>query len=239
MGAKTMFDLNKSLRDWQQQLRQGEGCSHDNIDELEEHLREEMEGLTQVGLSREEAFLLGTRRLGNIDFLNDEFGKVNTRFVWLNRLRWMASGVLICLGASTAEAAFRRVLTAGAVMAGLTPLVAGVLITLASIGVMTLAAILVMRAISRRRIDSAGTYPRALAAKCSLLFCVLLWFTLLPLCGSASYAFLFRHVSPVNWSGLHLGSYYVESALSIILPLVIAGWMLKGTKKGVSVGPAS
>ncbi len=181
--------------------------------------------------------------LGNIDFLNDEFGKVNTRFIWLNRLRWMASGVLIYLGASTAEAAFRRVLTAGAVMAGLTPFVAGFLITLASIGVIILAAIFVMKAISHRRIDSAGTYPRAFAAKCGLLFCVLLWFTLLPLCGTASHSFLFRHMSRADWNvtinGLFLGSYYVESALSIILPLVIAGWMLKGTKKGVKAGPSS
>ena len=108
-----MFDLSKSLHDWEQQLRQGDGCSQDNIHELEEHLREEMAGLVRAGLSSEEAFSLAARRLGKVDALNEEFGKVNTGLVWRNRLRWMASGVLICLGASTAEAAFRSVLTAG------------------------------------------------------------------------------------------------------------------------------
>ena len=222
-----MFDLSKSLRDWQEQMRRGEGCSHEDIDELEEHLHEEMVGLTQAGLSREEAFLLATRRLGKVEVLNEEFGKVNTRFVWLNRLRWMAGGVLIYLGASTAEATFRRVLMTGGAMVGLNSYVAGVLIPLASIAVMALIAVLAVKVVARRRMEGQGSHPCTLATKCRLLLGVLLWFTLLPFGAAIMVAFACRYVSPSDMGRMAIATSFGQSVLSVVLPLVIAGWVLK------------
>ncbi len=150
----------------------------------------------------------------------------------------MASGVLIYLGAAAAEAAFRKVLTAIALMAGLGSSVAGVLIALASIGVMALVAIFVIKRISHRKINCEGTYRYAHVTKCSFLICVLMWFTLLPLGGMTSFLFMVQHVSPSELGKVNIGSYFVELALSIVLPLAIAGWMLMGTNKGVGDSPS-
>ena len=57
-----MFDLNKAIDDWREQLARAEACLGDDVAELEEHLREEMAGLRQAGLNEEEAFLLSTRQ---------------------------------------------------------------------------------------------------------------------------------------------------------------------------------
>jgi hypothetical protein len=226
MGAKTMFDLNQSLHDWQERLRQGEGCSQDNIDELEEHLREEMAGLAQVGLSSEEAFLLATRRLGGVDILKEEFAKVNTSFVWLNRLRWMAIGVLIYLGASTATT-FVRVLELGAATAGLNSYVVGVLSPVARVGVMTLIAILAIKVVSRRTMDSRNTLPLASTTKRRLFLAVLLWFTVLPVGALIVQAWAYRHVSPEDMQRTAIATGIGQFALSVVLPLAIAGWLLK------------
>jgi hypothetical protein len=229
MGAKTMFDLSKSLCDWQEQLRQGEGCSQDDIDELEEHLRDEMAALAQAGLSGEETFLLATRRLGKVDLLKEEFEKVNAPLVWWNRLRWMAMGVLIYLGASTAEVAFRQVLVVGAAAAGLNSYVVGILIPLARVGIMALIVVLAVKVVSHRTVGSQGTHSCTRATKRGVLLGVLLWFTLLPIGQWTMLSLVIggTHVRPEDMGRISMAVVFGESVLSVVLPLVIAGWLLK------------
>jgi hypothetical protein len=92
-----MFDLSKSSDQWREHLRRGGGCSEDDIAELEEHLHEEMKSLEKLGLSKDEAFLVAARRLGQVDLLAEEFKKVNVQAMSFARLRWMAVGVLAYL----------------------------------------------------------------------------------------------------------------------------------------------
>lgn len=222
-----MFDLNEALRNWQEQMNQGDGCSQDDIDELEEHLREEMAGLLQTGLSSEEAFLLAARRLGRVDALTEEFEKVNASSVWRRRLRWMAIGVLIYLAASTAGTAFREALTAGAAIAGVNPYVLGVVSPLASVGIMALIVVLAVKALAHRRLPSPIAYHGVLASRCSVLLAVLLWFTLVPIGARAAFILACRFASPAEIGTMGVATYFGQFLLSVALPLAIAGWLVK------------
>ena len=94
MGDKTMFDLNKAINSWRMNLSAKQTCAKSDIDEMETHLREEIDSLTASKLSEQEAFLVATHRLGDNDSLAAEFAKVNTSILWRKRLFWMVAGLL-------------------------------------------------------------------------------------------------------------------------------------------------
>ena len=73
----------------------------DNLEELEAHLRDAVAMMQERGLSQEEAFIISTRRIGNVPALQSEFTKMNVKEVWLNRLFWMLAGVLLWSGVTT------------------------------------------------------------------------------------------------------------------------------------------
>jgi len=89
-----MFDLNQAISEWLGQLVQGGTCRKPDIDELESHLREEIQQLGRSSpLSEEEAFLVATHRLGDAESLSREFSKVNRSALWGHRLLWAATGL--------------------------------------------------------------------------------------------------------------------------------------------------
>src|SRR6185369_11294317 len=47
------------------------------------------------GLSTEEAFLIATRRIGQGAALESEFGKINGRTIWIDRILWLLLGTQI------------------------------------------------------------------------------------------------------------------------------------------------
>jgi len=94
MGDKTMFDLNSAISSWRMNLSEKQTCAKSDIDEMETHLREEIDSLTASKLSQQEAFLVAAHRLGDPDSLAAEFAKVNTSILWRNRLFWMVAGLL-------------------------------------------------------------------------------------------------------------------------------------------------
>ena len=90
-----MSDIEKRIARWRNELARSEAFARADIDELEIHLRDEMEHLCRSGLSEEEALLIASRRLGDTAALADEFGKVNEGRRLVDRLSWMAVGVLL------------------------------------------------------------------------------------------------------------------------------------------------
>ena len=60
-----MFNLNEKIIKWRSNLAQSETLAVSDLDELENHLREEIEQLTTLKLSDEEAFLVASHRLGS------------------------------------------------------------------------------------------------------------------------------------------------------------------------------
>ena len=78
-----MFDLNRQIDLWKQTLRANAACSTDELEELESHLREELEAMIAAGLSQEEAFAKSISRLGDPHAVCREFAKNQFLGDWL------------------------------------------------------------------------------------------------------------------------------------------------------------
>ena len=90
-----MFELDKAIRNWHDGLLQNQNILESDADELESHVRDEIDSLMLAGLSAEEAFMVSTHRIGDNTAVAQEFAKVNTKEVWRNRVFWMLSGVFV------------------------------------------------------------------------------------------------------------------------------------------------
>lgn len=95
METQTPFDLNLAIQSWREELARSSAFRGENLNELESHLRDSIDRLRGRELSDEEAFLIATRRVGNTQRLEQEFGKVNCGNVWLARAMWMLIGIQI------------------------------------------------------------------------------------------------------------------------------------------------
>ena len=90
-----MFDLNQQLNQWYSKLQVSgiyEAC---DIEELKAHLLDTIEDLESKGLEQEEAFLVAQHRLGDVQNLNQEFGKINYPRLWKQRIIWLIAGYFI------------------------------------------------------------------------------------------------------------------------------------------------
>lgn len=90
-----MPDLNEQIQSWRQSVSRSGALKQDDLDELEEHLRESIAELTAAGLSEEEGFLVAQHRLGTADAISVEFSKVNSLSFWCNRLQWLWAGYIV------------------------------------------------------------------------------------------------------------------------------------------------
>jgi hypothetical protein len=77
-----MFELETQIRSWSDYLRSRGNLLESDLEELESHLRDEIDDLVQGGLSPDEAFLISVKRIGNTDLLSREFAKVNADQLW-------------------------------------------------------------------------------------------------------------------------------------------------------------
>jgi hypothetical protein len=73
-----MFDLEKSIADWRLQMRVAGLKTAVPLEELELHLREDIDRLIESGLGEKAAFELATRQLGQPQILKSEFKKNGT-----------------------------------------------------------------------------------------------------------------------------------------------------------------
>jgi hypothetical protein len=73
-----MFNLETSITEWRTQMRTAGIKTSVPLDELEIHLREDIERLVQSGLGQEKAFGTATRQLGQPQVLKAEFKKNGT-----------------------------------------------------------------------------------------------------------------------------------------------------------------
>ena len=96
-----MFDLDAQRRGWRDALLGEDALGPIEVDELEDQLLSELETLTPLGLSEEEAFWVAAKRVGDHSALATEFGKVNRKAVWNKRIQWMLAGYLVAIVLST------------------------------------------------------------------------------------------------------------------------------------------
>jgi len=77
-----MFELESQIRKWRGHLRSSGSLREQDLEELESHLRDNIDDLTARGITTEEAILISIRRMGDTEALSDEFAKVTTESIW-------------------------------------------------------------------------------------------------------------------------------------------------------------
>ncbi|MBM3305996.1 MAG: YfhO family protein [Candidatus Aminicenantes bacterium] len=74
--------LDERIGQWRQYLRRRQAVHSADIEELEDHLRAQIEALRAAGLDEDEAFLVGVKRLGDLDTLSREFAVEYSERLW-------------------------------------------------------------------------------------------------------------------------------------------------------------
>ncbi len=96
-----LFDLEKSIADWRKQMLSAGIKTPVPLEELEIHLREEIERQTRSGLDEQEIFIVAAKKIGQGKMLRKEFKKVEygheARRV-LRLIGWLAAGVVLPIG---------------------------------------------------------------------------------------------------------------------------------------------
>lgn len=77
-----MHNTERQIKVWRDHLRAKGNLTEADIDELESHLRDEIDSLESSGLSEEEAFLISIKRLGNAHALSREYAKLYIDGFW-------------------------------------------------------------------------------------------------------------------------------------------------------------
>ncbi len=74
--------LEEQIDLWRTYLRRRQAIHSVDVAELEDHLREQIEGLTAAGLATDEAFLVAVKRMGDLDSLSREFAREHSERLW-------------------------------------------------------------------------------------------------------------------------------------------------------------
>lgn len=74
--------LEEQISQWRTYLRHRQAIHSVDVAELEDHLREQIDGLIVAGLAPDEAFLVAVKRLGSLDALSREFALEHADRLW-------------------------------------------------------------------------------------------------------------------------------------------------------------
>jgi hypothetical protein len=99
--------LEAQVEAWRTHLRRSQAIAAADVEELEDHLREQIGSLHAQGLSDDEAFLVAVKRMGAIDALTREFAREHSDRLW-KQLVLSGSGPNGSAIAPTAAAGSRR-----------------------------------------------------------------------------------------------------------------------------------
>src|SRR5439155_2116642 len=85
MHSMTTFadqPLEEQIAKWRIYLRRRKALHGPDVEELEEHLRDQLAALTEAGLAGDEAFLVAVKRMGSLDALSREFARAHSERLW-------------------------------------------------------------------------------------------------------------------------------------------------------------
>lgn len=74
--------LEEQINQWRGYLRRRQAIHSVDVAELEDHLRERVAGLMDLGLAPDEAFLVAVKRMGALDALSREFAREHSERLW-------------------------------------------------------------------------------------------------------------------------------------------------------------
>ena len=83
-----MFDLNLKIAEWRRRMIDAGVKDSTQLDELENHLREEISALKSAGASEAVAFERAVARLGSPDLVCTEFNKIRVGHIWTVKIGW-------------------------------------------------------------------------------------------------------------------------------------------------------
>lgn len=90
-----MFNLEQSITEWRRQMLAAGINKPALVDELEGHLREEIERLTKSGLTPADAFGTAVEQIGKAILLKKEFKKISGVSIWLEWLMIAIAAVFV------------------------------------------------------------------------------------------------------------------------------------------------
>lgn len=74
--------LEERIGEWRQYFRRRRAVHSADVEELEDHLRSQIDTLREAGLDDDEAFLVAVKRLGDLDSLSREFANEYSERLW-------------------------------------------------------------------------------------------------------------------------------------------------------------
>jgi len=91
-----MHNLERSITEWRKTMMAAPAVSHETLDELENHLRENVEQLVRSGITEREAFLHAVKQLGGAPAIASEFRKLD-QSTWLPVKLVMGFGLMLAV----------------------------------------------------------------------------------------------------------------------------------------------
>lgn len=82
MSTSDNEQLEAQIDRWRDYLRRRQAIDPVDVEELEDHLREQITGLTDAGLATDEALLVAVKRMGDLDDLSREFAREHSDRLW-------------------------------------------------------------------------------------------------------------------------------------------------------------
>jgi hypothetical protein len=74
--------VESQIAEWRAYVANAAGVNGHDVDELEDHLRQQISELNAVGLTADEAFLVAVKRMGDVDVLSREFAREHSGRLW-------------------------------------------------------------------------------------------------------------------------------------------------------------
>lgn len=74
--------LEHQIAEWRTFVGRGAAIAGADVEELEGHLRDQIEALTGAGLAADEAFLVAVKRIGSLNALSREFAREHSERLW-------------------------------------------------------------------------------------------------------------------------------------------------------------
>jgi hypothetical protein len=74
--------LERQIAEWRAFVARGKAIAGPDVEELEGHLRDQIEALTGAGLDADEAFLVAVKRIGSLNALSREFAREHSERLW-------------------------------------------------------------------------------------------------------------------------------------------------------------
>jgi hypothetical protein len=74
--------LERRIAEWRAYVARGQALAGSDVEELEGHLRDQIESLTGAGLDADEAFLVAVKRIGDVNALSREFAREHSERLW-------------------------------------------------------------------------------------------------------------------------------------------------------------